>query len=138
VSLDVLQSAQPYCDLMLYDIKAVDSDIHRRGTGSGNEQTLANLAWLDSVGQPLWIRMPVIGGYNDQSDDLARRFDLVAGLTCVKRVDVLPYHEYGVGKYQALGWDYPLGGEASVSTEKIALIRELAQAHGVAINVAEE
>ncbi len=138
VPWETMREAADVCDLMLFDVKTADSELHRRWTGTGNELILENLRRLDELGQRLWVRLVVVGGCNDQTDDLRRRLELVASLRHAERVDVLPYHELGLGKYRALGRDYPLGPGARVSVEKIAEIRRMADELGLAVDVAEE
>ena len=45
-----------------------------------------------------------------------------------RRIDLLPYHKMGVGKYRQLDMDYPIEGDPSLSGEDLdqmeAWIRE--------------
>ena len=60
-----IQRVLPYTDTFAYDIKVMDSDLHREMTGAGNEEILDNLIKLSESGAAVWIGIPVVGGVND-------------------------------------------------------------------------
>ncbi len=92
------------CDV-LYDMKCIDSEVHRAYTGRGNETILANLRRLaedPAVREKLRMRMPLIRGVNDTPTiiEATGRFYREHGL---KRVTLLPYHDLGCVKTRNLG-----------------------------------
>lgn len=97
----------PVVDLFLVDIKLLDEADHRTWTGMSNAQTLENLRRLDALGKSLVIRTPVIGGVNDEPEQIEAIADFLATLDQVQQYDLLPYHPLGLGKYDALGLDGP-------------------------------
>lgn len=97
----------PYVDLVIYDIKHMDSAMHRKGTGVGNERILENLARISGeMSIPIIARTPIIPGYNDTEENahLMAAFLRDNVKTC-KEVDLLPYHSLGVGKKSQLEED---------------------------------
>lgn len=90
----------PFTDLFLYDIKAADPAVHKKWTGVSNELILKNLRRLAETGKRIWIRVPYIPGRNDS--EMQAVADIIAPLA-PERVDILPYHMLGEGKYKALG-----------------------------------
>ena len=96
----------PYTDLFLYDVKAIDGDLHRRLTGKDNRQLLANLRALDRVGAEVELRVPVVPGCNEGEIDAIRAF--AQTLQHPHKLTLLPYHELAAGKYRALGLSYPM------------------------------
>lgn len=107
-SLAVLENA----DLLLYDIKGVDPDRHQADTGLPNGMIWDNLYHLANLGKPdIIIRIPVIPGHNDDEATLREIAVRLSGLTSVKRVDLICYHQYGMTKYRQLDRPYPLGDE---------------------------
>lgn len=94
------ESVLPVTDLFLYDVKAANPSVHKRWTGVSNLQILENLHKLVQQGQRIWIRVPFIPGCNDR--EMSAVADLIAPLS-VERVDIMPYHKLGEGKYAALG-----------------------------------
>jgi pyruvate formate lyase activating enzyme len=94
-------------DLFLYDLKHMDSDLHRKFTGVPNELILENLRLLAEAEVPIQIRIPVIPGINTDRNNMDRTAEFIAsvGLDCVY---LLPYHGAAKRKYERLGLRYPL------------------------------
>ena len=88
----------PYVDSFLYDIKAASSDLHIKHTGLGNEGILNNLRRLCSVAQ-VWLRIPVIGSFNDK-EEMSAIIALAKKITPGSKVSLLPYHNMGEGKWK--------------------------------------
>lgn len=103
VSRSALEQALPYTDVFLYDLKAIDEQVHIRCTGKSNRQILENLQYLDSCGANLVIRVPFVPGYNDGEMPKIREF--LDTLTHVSKVELLPYHNFAGSKYDALGME---------------------------------
>lgn len=91
----------PYTDLFLYDVKAVSGELHRNGTGVSNELILENLKKLSRCADII-VRIPVIGGYNDNREEMKKAAEFLHGLG-IKKVELLPYHAMGENKYDAMG-----------------------------------
>ena len=91
----------PYTDLFLYDIKTLDSEVHKKYTGVGNELILENLKRLFEAEANVWIRIPVIPGVNDSKDDMLRIKKYLSSYK-PKKIELLPYHRMGENKYDAL------------------------------------
>ena len=97
-------------DLVLLDIKHIDSVIHKDLTGHDNAGILAFARYLSEKQIPVWIRHVVVPGITDDPKQLARLGAFLATLTNVQALDVLPYHIMGVSKYKELDIPYPLEG----------------------------
>ncbi|HHW85525.1 MAG TPA: glycyl-radical enzyme activating protein [Chloroflexi bacterium] len=99
----------PHLDLLLYDVKHVDSELHRRYTGLDNALILANLRRIADLPAPkLIVRVPVIPGFNADPASLTAIATFVLSLgQRVSEINLLPYHTLGKSKYQALGRTYP-------------------------------
>lgn len=99
---DLLAAAR-LADLFLYDLKAVDPERHRDGTGAPNGRILDNLCALAAVHGEIWLRVPLVPGFNDDAAELDAMADLAAVLPAVRRVSLLPYHRLGAEKRGRLG-----------------------------------
>lgn len=100
-----LQQVLPEVDFLLADLKYPEAEGHRRAVGADNEQILKNLQLVDQSDVVYCVRIPVIPGVNDQ-DDVMRQFEAV--LRPLKRlpyVELMPYHDFGLGKYDSLARD---------------------------------
>lgn len=97
-------------DLVMLDIKHIDSQKHRQLTGHGNERILAFAKYLEQKKIPLWVRHIIVEGYTDSHSELLELGRFIGSLSNLKALDVLPYHTMGVSKYQTMGIPYPLEG----------------------------
>lgn len=106
VSRETLDKVIPYTDVFLYDIKALDEDIHIRCTGKSNQIILENLKYLDEKGCKIEIRIPYVPEYN--ADQMEKIKDFLSGLKHIQKVKVLAYHNFAGSKYDALSMEYTL------------------------------
>ena len=90
-------------NLYLFDIKAFSPALHRKITGVDNVRILENLRRLDAEGANIWIRMPLLRGINDSLEELRGTARFLAELSCVERIEMMPYHILGRAKYAILG-----------------------------------
>jgi len=100
-----------HVDLVLHDIKHMDSRKHREATGVGNEQILENVRRV-AAKVDTWVRVPLIPGFNDSETNLRQVAQFASSIGAVK-VSILPYHEWGASKYEKLGRTYPMEGTPS-------------------------
>lgn len=96
------------CDLVILDIKAMESTLHRELTGHGNENILRAAKYLSDKGIPLWIRHVLVPNLTDSEDELIKIRNFANELKTVERVEILPYHTMGISKWESLGLNYPL------------------------------
>ena len=122
---EAIDKALKYTDLVMLDIKHIDSAEHKKLTGIGNEHILAFAEHLRDLGIPVWIRHVVVPGITDQHDELFALGEYLSTLTNLKALDVLPYHDMAKPKYENLGIEYPLGDTPPLSKEEAIKAREI-------------
>lgn len=106
VPSSTIRAVEPYVDHFLYDFKHEDGGLLRRVTGGNAELIETNLSWLVSrCADKINVRVPVIPGFNFSEETLTSMIDHLHALG-VPRVNLLPYHTLGLGKYQKLGREY--------------------------------
>lgn len=93
----------PYSDLFLYDIKAMDSEVHKKYTGVTNGLILENLSTLLKNGACVCVRIPVIPGVNDSEEEMKKIKEFFDANGYPEKIELLPYHAMGEHKYAALG-----------------------------------
>ena len=106
VPREAIDKVIPYTDMFLYDIKAIDEDVHIKCTGRSNKLILENLKYIDSLGKNIEIRVPFVPNFNDRQIEKIAKF--LSAMQSVKTVKVLPYHNYAGSKYAALGMENTL------------------------------
>ena len=106
--------------LVMLDIKHIDDASHKHLTGHSNKPVLDFATHLAARSIPVWIRHVVVRGLTDAEEDLYRLGEFIGGLGNLRALDVLPYHNLGEMKYDALGIKYALSGlEPTSSAEAI-------------------
>ena len=113
--LDALMSLT---DLVMLDIKHIDTAKHRALTSHGNESVLGFAKYLEQRSIPLWARHVVVEGYTDDEKSLFELGKFIGELKNLKALDVLPYHTLGVSKYKELGIPYKLDGISPMTQAK--------------------
>jgi glycyl-radical enzyme activating protein len=99
---DTITKIKDLTDLFLVDIKSFSSDIHKTYTGADNKLIMDNLRYLLDNGHKMYIRLPVIKGVNDSIQNAENISKLLHGFHNVLRVELLPYHNYGIDKASSL------------------------------------
>lgn len=100
VGRDAIDKVMPYTDVFLYDVKAIDADVHKACTGLDNKRILENLKYIDDCGKRIEVRYPYVPGYN--SEEAKKIGEFLATLKNLTAVRVLPYHKYAGSKYSSL------------------------------------
>ena len=95
-------------DLVLLDVKSGIPETYKRVTGRELQPTLDFGRRLAARGVEIWIRFVLVPGLTDDPANVEAVADYVAELATVSRVEVLPFHQMGRDKWEALGMRYEL------------------------------
>jgi len=98
----------PYLNLVFYDIKHMDSVIHKQWTNVSNKIILNNLIKLSKTGIPIIIRLPLIPQFNINEDNIIKTARFIASLDNIQEVELMPFHQLGKDKYNRLSREYGL------------------------------
>jgi len=128
----VFESILPHTDMVLLDVKHMDDEKHRKGTGRGNAVILENAGQLARTAVPTLIRLPLIPGFNDDEDNI-RALAHFMKETGLPAIEILPYHEFGVSKYEALGKIYTLYTDKKPEAYET---EEILKGHGLDVTMA--
>ena len=132
---EVFERILPYTNLVLYDLKHTDPEQHRKVTGAPLEPILRNLECLSDRGIPLWLRVPLVPGINDDMANLRRVGELAARLPGIRRVSLLAYHPTAAGKYERLGRPYRLPETPAPADEQMAAAAAVLRGYGLAVHI---
>lgn len=128
VPFEIIEKVIDYTDVFLYDLKAIDEDVHIKCTGKSNTLILENLKKIDVCGKKIEIRYPYVPGYNDNQADKILEF--VKELKNLIRVRVLAYHDFARSKYAALDFEDTLPKEIPDS-DVLETVRENFRNNGI-------
>lgn len=118
-------------DLVLLDIKSWDRDTYRRVTGRPLRPTLDFAQRLADLGKEVHVRFVLVPGLTDARENVEGVAAFAAGLGNVSRVDVLPFHRLGEGKWQALDMNFTLHDTPSPTAEQVAGAKAVFEAQGL-------
>ncbi|MBY5993826.1 pyruvate formate lyase 1-activating protein [Ferrimonas balearica] len=118
-------------DLVMLDIKQMDDDVHQNLVGVSNKRPLEFAQYLAKRGQKTWIRYVVVPGFTDDDASAEQLARFLAPMKNVEKVEMLPYHELGKHKWEALGEAYPLDGVSPPPKETMERLKAVFQSHGV-------
>ena len=105
-------------DLVMLDIKHIETESHKTLTGHGNEKVLAFAKYLDEMKKPVWIRHVVVPGITYEEKQLTQFGAFLKTLSNVEKLEVLPYHTLGENKYEKMAIEYPLKGVPQLSKDE--------------------
>jgi len=130
---EVMESVLEYVDLVLYDIKHMDTSRHIIGTGQNNSLILEN-ARKAAAKARTWLRVPLIPGFNDSEENIRKTAEFGVEIGA-EQVSLLPYHEWGTPSYERLGREYPLWGIEKLTDARIARAKEICETAGLKVAV---
>lgn len=97
----------PYVSLFLWDYKATGAELHKRLTGVGDELIRRNFEALYERGAHILLRCPMVPGVNDTSEHLDAIAEIVRTHPTLAGIEIMPYHDIGLSKYDRLGIPRP-------------------------------
>ena len=118
VSQEIFKNIVEYLDLLLFDIKHWDESKHKEKTGVSNVPILKNMKYAIDAKKEVLPRLPVIPDYNNSLDD-AKGFVQRLKEVGAKRVQLLPFHQFGQNKYHLLGRDYDFANVKALHAEDL-------------------
>jgi pyruvate formate lyase activating enzyme len=130
-----IQKLIPHLNLIYYDLKHIDSEVHRKYTGVKNERILENFKKLSLCFHPIIVRVPVIPGFNDTVETQQRMYSFLRKKRGVVHVELLPYHRLGMSKYRGLGVSYEMEGIQSLGRDDLVHLERLGKKMGVNVRV---
>jgi pyruvate formate lyase activating enzyme len=136
VAGEILERVLPHTDLFLYDLKHMDREQHRLVTGVSNEKILGNARMLAAAGAKMQIRIPVIPDFNDSEESIRETGTFCKSLgSSVTVVQLLPYHNLGVMKYQRIDNRRVILEAEPPSEDKILSLKNLLESLGLPVTV---
>lgn len=94
-------------DFFLYDLKLIDEKKHQTHTGASNRLILENLKILSNRRKKVIIRIPLVSGVNDDTDNIQQTIEFLLPHSRLREINLLPYHRGGEEKYKRLGTRNP-------------------------------
>jgi pyruvate formate lyase activating enzyme len=130
-----IEAVIPYVDFFLRDIKHMNRENHIDYTGVSNDLILDNLRFVSDNRIPVYLRLPLIPGYNDSKNNLLDLCNFAKTLSSLQEIDLLPLHHLGKARYAALDREYPIDGIPLIKGEKLEEMKHLVESTGLKCNI---
>ncbi|WP_419032763.1 pyruvate formate-lyase-activating protein [Dysgonomonas gadei] len=128
---DKTKEVLSYTDLVLLDIKHINPDKYKELTARPLEPTLNFIEYLAEVNKPVWLRYVLVPHFTDNEDDLHRWAQYVSQFKNVERVDILPFHQMGIHKWEQIGQEYKLKDINSPSNQELNKAEAIFKSYGL-------
>ena len=122
---DDIKEALKYTDLVLLDIKHINSTKCKNLVGFTNKKELEFAKYLSDNNIPVWIRQVIVPGITDDEQDLLKLKAFISSLKNVQKIELIPYHELGKYKWESLGLEYQLEGVRTANSEDIKRAKKI-------------
>jgi pyruvate formate lyase activating enzyme len=126
-----IEPVLPYVDFFLWDIKIMDPVAHQKLTGVSNRLILNNARRVSEKNIAIYIRVPMVPGYNDSEENLRAICIFARGLSSVVQLDLLPLHHLGKSRYESVNRPYPLADTSLVPDSVLLNMKNIVESYGL-------
>lgn len=136
-STEYFKSIMKYTDLFLFDLKHLDEKKHIESTGVSNRLIRDNYRLILKRSKNVFLRIPVIPGYNDDTEHLERlrQFISYSKTSSLKKINLLPYHRTGSSKYKTFNIQYVIGEIEPPSKERMMELKDFFSDTGIEVKI---
>ena len=120
----------PYLDLFIADCKNWNEEVHQIKTGVLNRIILDNLREVVKNAKDYLIRIPVIPDFNYSKED-AYEFAKLFNDLGIEKVQLLPFHQFGKGKYENYGIKYDYNDKKALVDDDLTDMVKILEESGI-------
>ena len=111
-------------DLIMCDMKHMDSPTHKKWTGIDNQLIINNIGRASLLGIPMIVRTPLIPGVTDSIENLRSIGEYMAKLSNIRCYELLNFNPLGSSKRVALSEEDPFEDAKPFSRAQLQKLRE--------------
>ncbi len=120
-----IEEVLKYTDLVLLDIKAINSSSYKKITGKDMKEFNYFLDVIQKLNKKIWIRQVIVPEINDNEDYIIKLKKYLSKIKNIERIDLLPYHNMGLDKYKKLNLKYRLDGTPNMDNNRLKELEKL-------------
>lgn len=135
VKWPIFKEVLEFVDLVLMDLKHMDSRSHEKLTGKKNEIILENIKNIAKLKKPMIIRFPLIPTYNDSIENIRKIGEFVKNLGGVDEINIIPFHRFGESKYEKLDREWTISDIKPPTQEYLEEIKKLLENYGLKVKI---
>lgn len=130
---DKIKEVLVYTDLVLLDIKQINPVKYKELTSQPLKPTLDFMDYLNTINKPVWVRYVFVPHYTDDETDLKTWAEYVARFKNVERVDVLPFHQMAIHKWENMDVEYKLKDIIPPTAEQTEKVKNIFKSYGLPV-----
>ncbi len=130
---DKIKEVLNYTDLVLLDIKHINPEKYKNLTARPLEPTLKFIEYLGEINKPVWLRYVLVPGFTNDEKDLKEWAEYVSRFKNIERVDILPFHQMGIHKWEQVGREYKLKDVPTPTQEEIKKTEEIFKSYNLPV-----
>lgn len=134
VASDSFKKILNLADLFLFDLKVINTEKHKEYTGVSNDVILENLKILSNYNSKIFVRFPVIPGYNDDATNISEMIQFLKTIN-FEEINLLKYHNLAKAKCQKLGKKYEMPDIPNTKKENLSGLKETFEAAGFRVKI---
>ncbi|MDB5012752.1 MAG: pflA [Daejeonella sp.] len=114
-----------HTDLLLLDVKHINDEWHHKLTGQSNKTTLDLAAYREASGKRMWLRYVLVPGWTDQDEYIEQWAQHFSNYKTVDRVEIIPFHQLGMHKWELMNIEYSLKDTPVPSAEMQKMTKDI-------------
>ncbi|MDR2090833.1 MAG: glycyl-radical enzyme activating protein [Clostridiales bacterium] len=123
----ILEEILPYTDIILYDIKIFDNDLHKKFTGVENKRILENYIKLKEKNARVWVRTPIIENATDGAENIQKIGEFLAAAGLPEKWELCAFNNLCRDKYERLDREWEYKNAERTKKEHIEALTEIAK-----------
>lgn len=141
VSYDKFEKVLPYTELVLYDLKIADDELHKKLTGQSNTLIMENILkvadYIKSSGKKLWIRTPLIPNATADEENIRKLAQFIKEniFDAVERWELCAFNNVCRMKYKKMRKSWIYDNEPMLDPQIANLLKTVAEESGVGVVV---
>jgi len=120
-------------DLLLLDLKCIDTAVAKRLTGIGNENMFSTLDYCQQIKKPVWIRQVLLDGFTLDRKQAHLVGEKLKDYSCIEKIELLPFHQMASYKWEELGLEYTLKDLDTPDKKKTEEYKEILRTYGLIV-----
>jgi len=119
-----------FVDHIMFDVKIADKSKFKATCNGNIELVIKNLRQSISSGKKLTVRVPIIPDFTDNPENIKEIIKLL-GIYKVKKIELMPFHQYGREKYNFMEKPYKLKSKPSLTEKDLFKIQNIFQGNNI-------
>jgi pyruvate formate lyase activating enzyme len=128
---DKVKKVLDLTDLVLLDVKHINPGKYKELTAKPLEPTLKFIDYLSEINKPAWVRYVLVPSFTDNEADLHEWAQYISKFRNIEKIEILPFHQMGLHKWEQIGENYKLKDIKPASPESVKKAEDVFRSYGL-------